>query len=352
MILNNRFYNIFLKDKNFGICLNISNKYFIFGFFKKFQNIINIELPNNDSLFYKIRFKFFFGNFLEIGQYVDKKDFKYSLLKNNSNENIIKNSNLRDNLVIRNGAKNSFIFSLVKKPTKENPVKDFINLTYTTLEIAITDFCNLTCNFCSQGTPLQKDKLRMTYDQIKNYIKLAIKNNEIDIIKLSGGEPTMHPDFRKICKIIKKNQSKKIFQLASNGIKMKKYLHDLIVFDQIDLTHYPNENDEIFFNLKKLKLKNVITYEKDNFVLDNVFDDNKNANKNFDVYKFCNYSKVKKIVQGRLYNCCIAFGQSIRKNINRENISLKIENSLNLNNNLDYKEVCSGCYVDVRNEKK
>ena len=26
--------------------------------------------------------------------------------------------------------------------------------------------------------------------------------------------------------------------------------------------------------MKKLKLKNVITYEKDNFVLDNVFDDN------------------------------------------------------------------------------
>ena len=58
-----KMFGLILKDKNFGICLNISNKYFIFGFFKKFQNIINIELPNNDSLFYKIRFNFFFGNF-------------------------------------------------------------------------------------------------------------------------------------------------------------------------------------------------------------------------------------------------------------------------------------------------
>ena len=41
----------------------------------------------------------------------------------------------------------------------------------------------------------------MNYEEIRNYIKLAIKNHEIDIIKLSGGEPTMHPDFKKICKI-------------------------------------------------------------------------------------------------------------------------------------------------------
>ena len=53
----------------------------------------------------------------------------------------------------------------------------------------------------------------MTYDQIKNYNKLAIrKNNEIDIINC-GEEPTMHPDFRKICKNLKKS-IQKFFQLA------------------------------------------------------------------------------------------------------------------------------------------
>lgn len=351
MFFNNRFYNFFLEDKNFGICLNILNKYFIIGYFKKFQNIINIKLPDKKTLFYKTSFKFIFGNFLEIGQYIAEKDFKYNLLKKNNNKIIIKNSNFKNDLIIRNGARNNFIFSLIQKPTKEYPIKDHVNSMYTTLEIAITDFCNLTCEFCSQGTPLQNDKLRMSYHEIIKYIKLAVKNNEIDIIKLSGGEPTMHPDFKKICNIIKKNKSKKIFHLASNGVKIKKYLEDILVFDQIDLTHYPNKNDEIFFDIKKLNLENVITYEKNNFVLDNVFDDNKNTDKNFDVYKFCNYSNVKKIVQGRLYNCCIAFGQSVRKNIDRKKISLAIDNTLDIKNNLNYKQVCSGCYVDVSNEK-
>ena len=57
MILNNRFYNIFLKDKNFGICLNISNKYFN-------KNILQtIKWYTKNKSFFKklfIKFPYFF----------------------------------------------------------------------------------------------------------------------------------------------------------------------------------------------------------------------------------------------------------------------------------------------------
>ena len=350
-MLKNRLFNFFLNKSNFGICFKIKQKYLIIGFFKEFQDIGEFELTENTDLFYKVFYKFFFGNYLELGNYINQTEFDYNLIKKKTKKNELIFKSSKDHLKIRSGARGGLICAIIKKPTGINQINDVVKSKYVTLEIAITDFCNLACNYCSQGTPLQKDKSRMSFDEIKKYIELALKNNSIDIIKFSGGEPTMHPDFKKICDIIRKNKSKKIFQLATNGIKLKKYLDEIQVFDQIDLTHYPKENDEIFFDLKKLNLKNIITYEKDNFVLDNVFDDDKNLNKNFNVYKFCNYSNIKKIVQGRLYNCCIAFGQSVRKNINRENISIKIENTLNLKNNLDYKEVCRGCYVDVKNEK-
>ncbi len=120
------------------------------------------------------------------------------------------------------------------------------------LELAITDFCNLKCRLCAQGIPLQKDKKEMSFDEFERISKI-FKPYEFDVIKISGGEPTLHSQFQKICENIKE-LFPAVLELATNGCLLEKYIDNIRIFDQIDLSNYPGKNDEIFFHIVNLNI--------------------------------------------------------------------------------------------------
>ncbi len=148
----------------------------------------------------------------------------------------------------------------------------------TKLEIAITDFCNLDCHLCSQGTPLQQDKKTMSLDEIKR-ISRFFKPYEFKAVKLSGGEPTLHPQFREICGAIQDLFPSYEYQLASNGFKLEEYLECLGFFYSVEISHYPGQNDETFQRLAALKKPNFLMYTKEDYEeMSDVFAEN-NLNK-------------------------------------------------------------------------
>ncbi|MBT3465167.1 radical SAM protein, partial [archaeon] len=92
--------------------------------------------------------------------------------------------------------------------------------------IRITSLCNNNCSFCLAGDMSNEGHYEI--DRIKKELEDGIKEGCTRVI-LSGGEPSIHPDFPKIIKLAKSIGYKKI-QTISNGrmFSYRKFLNDCI----------------------------------------------------------------------------------------------------------------------------
>ena len=82
------------------------------------------------------------------------------------------------------------------------PTKDpFDTLSTCVALIEIVESCNLTCPTCYAGSPYGVgDDLRFaTFDDVVRRVDAVCdRKGTIDILQLSGGEPTIHPEFERI----------------------------------------------------------------------------------------------------------------------------------------------------------
>ena len=64
--------------------------------------------------------------------------------------------------------------------------------------VEITDRCNLTCPTCYAGSSPTYGRHR-TLGEVKTMLDIVVSNEgEPDIVQISGGEPTIHPNFFEI----------------------------------------------------------------------------------------------------------------------------------------------------------
>lgn len=190
----------------------------------------------------------------------------------------------------------------------------------------------------------------MTLEELER-ISRFFKPFEFDVIKLSGGEPTLHVQFREICDRLKELFPAREYQLATNGCLLEKHLDKLGLFYTIELSHYPGKNDATFSRLSKLKVPNSYLSTKNDYTgMDDV---NKESNLNkTGIFKSCKWTYIKKIVQSRIYPCCIIFGQSVRQGIDRDRVSVPIDEHWRDNLlKIDLEPYCRHCFVDVRTDK-
>jgi uncharacterized radical SAM superfamily Fe-S cluster-containing enzyme len=84
--------------------------------------------------------------------------------------------------------------------------------------IEITDQCNLTCPICySESSPRRTHR---SFEQIEFMLDAVVRNEgEPDVVQISGGEPTIHPDFFKILDAAKSRPIKHLM-LNTNGIRI------------------------------------------------------------------------------------------------------------------------------------
>jgi len=127
--------------------------------------------------------------------------------------------------------------------------------------ILITNFCNQSCSYCFAMDELKKKKTQeMKLTDFKKVLGFLKKSND-KIIRLMGGEPTLHSRFREIVEYSLKNKFS--VQIFTNGIFSNQIVDFLVEqkdnikysFNINPLKYYPSATwVQILKNLEKITL--------------------------------------------------------------------------------------------------
>lgn len=109
--------------------------------------------------------------------------------------------------------------------------------------VEITDRCNLSCPTCYAMSSPHYGRHR-TLEEVERMLDIIVANEgEPDVVQISGGEPTIHPDFFEILDIAKTKPIKHLM-VNTNGIRIAKdlaftkrlatYLPDFEIYLQFD----------------------------------------------------------------------------------------------------------------------
>lgn len=85
--------------------------------------------------------------------------------------------------------------------------------------IEICDACNLTCPICYAGSGQHRSEFR-TLAQIEAMLDCVVLNEkQPDVVQISGGEPTLHPDFFRVLELCKQRPIRHLM-VNTNGIRI------------------------------------------------------------------------------------------------------------------------------------
>lgn len=135
--------------------------------------------------------------------------------------------------------------------------------------IEVTDRCNLTCPTCYASSSPFHGRHR-TLDEIRDLFETIVRSEgEPDVVQLSGGEPTIHPQFFEIMDMAKSYPIKHLM-LNTNGVRIAKdhdfaerlatYMPDFEIYLQFD--SFDNEvlkkmRGKDLTNIRQRALKNL-----------------------------------------------------------------------------------------------
>ena len=148
-----------------------------------------------------------------------------------------------------------------------NNIKIKESLKYFPLRIAVTDYCNLNCFFCSnEGMPLyQKNNFFCDLEKTKTLIKILTEKG-LKEISFTGGEPSLHPDILELVEFCGKFDFKNLF-FHTNGVFIRKDLIKTLLknFKKLieTLEYLATKNKEILVEIKCVLIRGINDEEKD-----------------------------------------------------------------------------------------
>ena len=86
--------------------------------------------------------------------------------------------------------------------------------------IEITDGCNLRCPICYAGSGPEHMNTHRTLEEIEMMLDAVVDNEgTADVVQISGGEPTIHPDFFEILDAAKRRKIRHLM-VNTNGVRI------------------------------------------------------------------------------------------------------------------------------------
>lgn len=180
------------------------------------------------------------------------------------------------------------------------------------IEYAITDICNRNCMACSHLAPLARHNNFVSVEEFRRVIKIIRKCiPDAHTVWLTGGEPTLHPEFIELLNIVRWVYPDRFVGIYSNGLTLKNYDEDKRFWDFVrnngivwGITTYDSDKSyferlfsknhclnnlailqsgRLFFNLTNYSQGQPVTQEK---------------------YEKCGWEKSKiNIRDGKIFNC-------------------------------------------------
>ncbi len=87
--------------------------------------------------------------------------------------------------------------------------------------IEICDYCNLRCPICYAESGPERQQFR-SLEQIEFMLDAVVRNEgKPDVVQISGGEPTMHPEFFKVIELAKARPIRHLM-VNTNGVRIAK----------------------------------------------------------------------------------------------------------------------------------
>ena len=98
----------------------------------------------------------------------------------------------------------------------------------TYLRLAVTDRCNLRCQYCmpEKGIDIVERKELLTYKEMYR-ITRVLSELGVDKIRLTGGEPFVRKDFVKFLESLSFNENLKEINITTNGALITNHIADL-----------------------------------------------------------------------------------------------------------------------------
>ncbi|MGH9532577.1 MAG: radical SAM protein [Terriglobales bacterium] len=109
--------------------------------------------------------------------------------------------------------------------------------------VEICDYCNLTCPICYAESGPERMQFR-SLEQIEHMLDAVVRNEgQPDVVQISGGEPTLHPEFFSVLDMAKQRPIRHLM-VNTNGIRIAQeedfakrladYMPDFEVYLQFD----------------------------------------------------------------------------------------------------------------------
>lgn len=107
---------------------------------------------------------------------------------------------------------------------KVQRAEDFLNARYLDyLEFHVCDHCNMNCAGCSHFSPLVKGERTVPLETVKNDLtRLHELIEEIDLIRILGGEPLLNEDLAKYIAATREIYPRSRIVLTTNGLLIEK----------------------------------------------------------------------------------------------------------------------------------
>lgn len=197
------------------------------------------------------------------------------------------------------------------------------NEIFKQLDFDITHRCNKNCPRCNLRIQTSNFDY-LTFDQYSHILSQIDRDHQIKRIKLSGGEPLIHPYFHSLVKTMLSdfNSGRLRSSDSHDGVSIRiltngKLLNTVqpALFNQLDwrISHYPNWNDDII--QKYNKYENVYIHPYSREFRNPVVNLNISDEKAKQIRENCMFSI--RIIGTDLYQCCLAYQAEQNHNIGK-----------------------------------
>lgn len=105
-------------------------------------------------------------------------------------------------------------------------------------EIHVAEHCNLKCRDCCNISPFNAKKF-ISIEEVKTICAFVKENLLPDVLKVAGGEPTLHPQLDELLQTIKQSGAAGMIRVVSNGLLMHR-MTDVFWqhIDQLTISNY------------------------------------------------------------------------------------------------------------------